>query len=107
MIVDISIDGFKVDVKIVADTVGNFVKLHDDVVDVDANKFVNQIKDIVKFWPAYLENVAIRDGSWYTIKLIDGVNEKVFKGRNKYPNNYNEFLNLIHKVKNANKKQES
>ena len=104
MIVDISIYGLKVDIEIVADTVGNFVKFHDDMVDIDAVEFVDQIKDIVEFWPPLLENVGIRDGSNYTVKLIDGVNEKVFKGKNKYPNNYNDFISLVNKVQYANKK---
>ena len=102
MIVNVNLSGFKAkEINIDADSDNGVVKLNDNIISFDANEFINKLQDIVKSWEPQMVNPRILDGSWYSVKIQDGISEKIFVGRNKFPANYNSFLELIDGVKNA------
>ena len=102
MIVEVNLSGFKIkEINIIVDSTSGIVRLNDNVVDFDAQKFIAEINDIVLSWKPKMINDRVLDGSWYSVKIQDGISKKVFIGRNKYPANYNRFLELIDCVKNA------
>lgn len=102
MTVKVKIDGFKMQgVDIVANATNNTIMLNDEVVKFDVNYFISEIQDIVKSWKPKMINYAVLDGAWYSVEINDGINERVFKGKNRYPRNYDRFKKLIEQVKNA------
>lgn len=99
MTVEVIVAGFKAnEVYIVANSKTEIVTLNEEIVNFDANKFIEEIQEIVLSWDSKMVNWRVLDGSWYTVKINDGVNSKVFEGRNKYPANYNKFLELVKSV---------
>ena len=66
--------------------------------EADIEKFLRRLFCIVASWESELINLAVLDGESYEINIDDGINVAKYIGKNKYPKNYGEFINLINEV---------
>ena len=97
--VEVLIKTLKTEIEIVAKPNENFVAVNGLNVKYDANCFIEEIKSIVSSWKLKMVNPRIIDGEWYKVKISNGESETVYVGRNSFPPNYNNFKNLINKIK--------
>ncbi len=65
---------------------------------MDVRPFMDKICNIVTDWEEKLINLAILDGLAYHIFIQKDGKIKKYEGRNKFPPNFNEFLNLLSEV---------
>lgn len=66
--------------------------------DVDIDKFVMRLQVIIASWDLMMVNNSIVDGSWYQIDIKLGNKTRKYVGKNAFPLNYDEFINLINEV---------
>ena len=66
--------------------------------EVDIDKFVRRLQVIVASWEPFMINDSILDGVWYEVDLKEGNKIRKYVGKNKFPSNYREFIELINEV---------
>ncbi|MBR4407246.1 MAG: hypothetical protein IKT27_02930 [Clostridia bacterium] len=77
----------------------NLVEVNGDKIDFDARYFVGKMSQIVFLWEdKYIDNTML-DGVEFRVRVVNDKNEeRVICGRNAFPENYDEFENLIGEV---------
>jgi len=66
--------------------------------EVDIEKFIMRLQIIVASWELIMVNHSILDGIWYEIDIKAGNKVRKYIGKNKFPSNYDKFIELINEV---------
>ncbi len=66
---------------------------------LDIQNFSKKLIKIVSSWEKEMINPYGRDGISYSVWIKDGDINLKFVGKNKFPNNFSEFLNLLEEAK--------
>lgn len=62
---------------------------------IDTTKFFDKFFTITKDWPEELEEPSIQDGTSCVIMFKNNEEEKVYMFHNKFPENFNDLINLL------------
>lgn len=65
---------------------------------IDIDNFVMRFQAIVASWPSIMIDNSVLDGGWYEVKIRVDNDVRKFKGKNAFPTNYYEFIQLIDEV---------
>ena len=66
--------------------------------EVDIDDFVMRLQVILVSWEPFMINDSILDGSWYEVEMKLGDKTRKYIGKNKFPSNYTDFIELINEV---------
>ncbi len=64
-------------------------------IDINVEPFINKLLKIVSSWKKRMVNDFILDGLEYTVKIEKDDKSFEFYGRNKFPDNFQDFINLL------------
>ena len=83
------------------DSATNTISYNGIEIEDNAKKYVKKIFDVVKNWnDNILSNDSIFDGSQYYIKIVINNEPVNYEFKNKFPENFDEFLDIMEDVKN-------
>ena len=83
---------------IVADDESLVMSVDNKQSSFDAREFVAKMTIITSTWDTRYDNPHILDGEEYLIKFITSDGERILSGKNEFPENYDEFKELISEV---------
>lgn len=98
MYISISLKSFQ-ETLIVLNLDNNTILYNNNLSHQSANIYLDRIKSILKSWETFYSNSSIIDGSSYKVEIYNGVNKVIYRGINKFPENYNNFLELVEEIK--------
>lgn len=73
----------------------NEVKLNGKKINLEIAPFANRLLSIVSSWQERMINPMILDGIQYSVTIEKNGKTKSYEGRNKFPDNYREFMMLL------------
>ena len=88
--------------KMTIDTESNSVVLNSAPVKTDANALASKICRLASSWEKKYSNSSVLDGESFEVIIKNNGKEYKFEGKNSYPNNFGDFLELLREVKNGN-----
>lgn len=65
----------------------------------DYDAFIKELKEIIKDWKDNYDEPNVIDGTQWNLDLLE--NDKHYRGTNKFPDNFDEFTNLLKKYFNV------
>jgi len=101
MKIEIVISSLKTRTYVIVDSENNSITFNGEKVEYSSADFTSEILSITKSWKNKMINPRIMDGEKYKVKIIDGIEEKTYEGKNAFPANYGKFKELIRRVANA------
>ena len=78
----------------------NAVMVNEQLVKYDVGNFILNICDMVKMWPAELEEQGAVDGVIYEIRIKDSKELKSYKFNNKFPEDIYRLENFLKELSN-------
>ena len=66
--------------------------------NVNIDEFVMRLQAIVASWDFEMMDNSVADGSWYEINMKVGNKTRKYVGKNAFPTNYVDFIDLINEV---------
>ena len=87
--------------EIKVDTEKNIIIYNDVNVNYPIDKFTSKLLAIVSSWEEKMINHSVFDGESYEVKIKQNNIVTSYIGKNKFPENYELFKDLISEVKNG------